>query len=30
LLTGLTPQQRVSLEDALRTWLRVAGSGGHA
>ena len=30
LLAGLTPQQRASLEDALRTWLRVAGSGGPA
>ena len=27
LLTGLTPQQRASLEDTLRTWLRVVGSG---
>ncbi len=29
LLAGLAPQQRQALEDALRTWLGVAGSGGH-
>ena len=30
LLAGLAPRQRASLEDALRTWLRAVGSGGHA
>ena len=30
LLAGLTPEQRAALEDALRTWWRVVGSGGHA